>query len=209
MPMEFEHPDDLGGDQLKVKGTYHFAILHTDENPVFKSGENKGKMRDGFATEFEVLAGPQSKKTINVFFRNGNLSHKDQGAFCRRVQGRALEAWGLVDPTQRGHKVTVELDHAVGRQFVATITGRTGDDGKEYLELDGDSIWHIDDPTAPQCERNQKALDPSIYPAKLRRKPESFGKVAASGNGSSGNGSTSNAGAKQTAPAATANLDDL
>lgn len=209
-----EEMDSTDSNFLSKPGTYHFAVMNADEQPTYRGGDKKGQLMDGFEIEAAVQAGPEKGKSHRFFIRNPNLSHKDQGAFCKAVRGRWLEAIAVVDPSQYGKTVTIELVNSsgnvlvMGRQFIATMKQEKSNNGKEYLDLDGAKVWHIDDPNADKCERNQAALAPNIYPPKLRRSPESF-KQNGSGNGSAAKAPTQPASAVGAAAGGGVSLDDV
>jgi hypothetical protein len=223
MAMEFETPTDEEVKEsesqfLSKRGTYHFAVIDADENPTWRSGKLKDQLKDGFEVEAAVQAGPEKGKTHRFFLRNPNLAHKDGGRFCKVLQGMFLEAIAVVNPADRGKKVTIELAREVngvkqtligGRQFIATL--KPSDDPK-YLELDGTKVWHVDDPSADPCERNQAALSPNLYPPKFRRDPKSFEKQNG-GGAAGGNGATKQPAASNSRPAGAAaggvSLDDI
>jgi hypothetical protein len=207
-----EEVNNTESNFLSNPGTYHFAVMSADENPTYRGGDKKGQMMDGFEIEAAVQAGPEKGKSHRFFVRNPNLSHKDQGVFCKALRGKWLEAIAVVDPSQRGKTVTIELVNGngqvlvMGRQFIATMEANKGQNDKSYLDLAGAKVWHVDDPNADKCERNQAALSPNIYPPKFRRDPSSFKQ---NGNG---NGTANKAPAQQqqTAPAGGGvNLDDV
>lgn len=188
MAMDFEASEDTTNDApfLEKPGVYHMSVVHAVENATFRGGDKKGQFRGGFEIEFVVLAGPEAKKSTRVFFRNPDLSHSDQGAFCRKVQTRALEAIAVLGPQFRGKQVTVTLEGGdgqpcpiAGRQAIVKLEQGKDREGKatKFLDLAGANIWHVDDPEAEQCERNQDAL--KLLPASLRRSPESFKKNGA------------------------------
>lgn len=187
-----EEVKDTESNFLSKPGTYHFAVMNADENPTYRGGDKKGQMMDGFEIEAAVQAGPEAGKSHRFFVRNPNLAHKDQGVFCKALRGKWLEALALVDPSQRGKTVTIELVNAsgqvmvMGRQFIATMEANKGQNDKSYLDLAGAKVWHVDDPNADKCERNQPALSPNLYPAKFRRDPKSFETQKSSG--ANGNG---------------------
>lgn len=197
---ELEMPEsfDTGGSFLQEAGTYHLAVLSVDEQPTSKDGS---KMLDGFRVDVEVLGGPHAKKQAELMFFRPKLTDKNGGEMAKKKQGRFVVATGVVAEAKPGEKVTVDLAKAVGRQLIATFAKRPNQDGtKEFLDLNFADIWHVDDPSAPSCEKNQQAL--GLLPKGLRRTAESFGQ--------NGNGKTAAATAAATPPAAApASLDDL
>lgn len=204
---------------LKTPGVYHFQIERGNENPMTRDNRPRG----GFALECSVLAGPQDGAKVNMHANEPNLSHKDGGEFAKKVQTRILVAIGMLNENHLGKRVSIEIEKdAPGRQFIARMDFDDKDTEKKYLGLAGAQIWHIDDPSAPPCDRNLDAI--KLLPANLRRDPASF-KKKDSGNGGSAGSAAANkpappsgsdsAAAPQTqvqqpaAAAAGVNLDDL
>lgn len=209
-----EEVADTESNFLSKPGTYHFAVMHADENPTYRGGESKGKLMDGFEIEAAVQAGSEKGKSHRFFIRNPNLSHRDQGQFCKALRGKWLEAIAVVGPAQWGKTVTIELVDSQGnvvvrgRQFIASMS--PSKDNPKYLDLDGAKVWHPDDESADKCERNQEAL--KLRPKAHCRDPKSFVKQdsKAAGNGSGGNKAPANqpAGAGATA-AAGVDMNDI
>lgn len=203
-PEEEMAEKDWDAMRLKTAGCYHFVVTGADEEPVWRGGASKGQPRNGFLVEAEVVAGPMKGKTQEFLVRTPSAEDKDGGKFGRVVRAKFLEAISVVNPADRGKTVVIELvkgDDCViaGRQFIAKLKAND----KGYLDLEGRHIWHVDDPAADQCERDQKAI--GMIPAKFRRKPESFEKVD-QGAGSNGNGNGHTAAAP---PASKINVDDI
>jgi len=222
MSFEMEAPEstDTGGTFLQEPGTYHFAVMDVDENPQSK----KGELLNGFKVDCEAMAGPHKGKQVELMFFNPKPTDKNNGEMAKKKQFRFAMAVVLVGgPKAAGEKVTVDLQQAKGRQFIATVAhdNREGNDSaKKFLQLNFADIWHIDDPSAPQCERSQDAI--KLLPAALRRKPESFAKADAgaasksssgsaggNGNGSAGQQQQSQQPATAGAAAATTSVDEL
>lgn len=203
-----EEVDNTESNFLSKPGTFHFAVMNADEQPTERWGDRKGQLMDGFEIEAAVQAGPEKGKTHRFFVRNPNLSHKDQGVFCKALRGKWLEAIAVVDPSHRGKTVTIELVNSngqvvvMGRQFIAKMSQETSSKGKPYIDLDGAKVWHVDDPNAEKCERNQDAI--KLLPKQFRRDPSTF-KSGQSNGSSNGNGSAS--GNKQQTPAEAAGVD--
>jgi len=206
MAFEMEMPEstDRGGSFLDQPGTYHFSVTALDEQP---SG-NDGKLIDGFRVSCAVLAGTtngQEKKEVDITFFNPKLSDKNNGEFAKKKQARFVLAVGLLDgPRKGGERVTIDLQQAIGRQFLATMEERTftkrdGSQGKS-IDLHFADLWHVDDPEAAAYPKNDAAL--KLLPASLRKKPEQFG--SSNGNGSKPvtNGTTTKPAAPAAAPAA-------
>jgi len=203
MPYEMEMPSDFdtGGTFLQEAGTYHLAVTAVDETPAAKDGT----AIDGFKVDLEVLAGGQQKKQAEVTFWNPKATDKNNGEMAKKKQGRFVLATGILPTAKPGEKVTVDLKQAVGKQLVATLSKRKSQNSdKEFIDLNFADIWHVDDPSAPQCERSQAAL--GLIPKALRRDPKSFAKPDATSK-SNGNGSSTSGSTQQKQPAV--DLDNL
>lgn len=174
---------------LSVPGVYHLGVASADESPSYKDRDTGDDVYiEGFRFQFEVLAGPEAKKTIGITFRDPKDDSKDGGEFAATKQTRILEILGLIpyDRTEDQEGIEVELvgpngeQLLLGRQLIAEFKR----DGK-FLDLDGLKFWHIDDPNAPKCERNQSMID--RIPKGMRRDASTFPKkkeaAPATGNG--------------------------
>jgi len=221
MPVELEMPESIeNANFLEAEGTFHCAVLSASENPTKQDGSLISNA--AFSAELEVLAGPHKGKAKSVTFFNPKPEKKGSDGYEMdlRKQRRFLEAV-MVAPERvpGGKSYTVDVMQSVGRQLIITFANNTYD-GKTKLQLNYADIWHIDDPSAKPCERDQGAI--KLLPAALRRKPESFvkadaGKPASSAAGSATkpNGSSSSASSQsqqQSAPvaaAATVDVGDL
>ncbi len=216
MSFEIEMPEstDRSGNFLSEAGTYHFAVNAIDEAPSTKSGA----AINGFKVSASVLAGTvpgQENKETGLIFRNPKYDAKDGGEFQRKKQARFVMAIGLLDgPRPAGEKVTVDLQQARGRQFIATVEKSKNQDGKEtgYVDIAFADIWHVDDPEAKAFPKNEAAL--KLLPASLRKKPEQFPSHAkTNGAATNGNRNVSNTTPPATTAAATGgsgvNIDDL
>lgn len=174
MATEMEMPEsfDTGGAFLQEPGTYHLAVMEVDEHPTTK----KGELLDGFRVDVVVLAGPHDKKQADLMFFAPKLTDKNGGEMAKKKQARFAIATGVIQAAKPGEKVTVDMQLAKGRQFIATLAHRESqnDASKKFIDLNFADIWHVDDPAAPQCERSQQAL--KLLPESLRRKAESFAK---------------------------------
>ena len=72
---------------LTKPGTYHFAVIDANENPVYRGGDKKGQMMDGFEIEAAVQAGlARSQLRIRQIARRefGNLCEREGGDFRAR-----------------------------------------------------------------------------------------------------------------------------
>lgn len=176
MSFALETTEDVyGGDgqSLSEPGTYHFLITE------MKQGEGpSGKAIDGFTVGLMVLDGTvkdQKDKTFNLCLFSPNLSHSDKGQeWARKKQTAFAIASGLIDPNNLGGRVQVELEHAVSRQVVATLSkdDKESDNGKTYLSLHFANIYHVDDPRAKSFPKDPESL--SVIPADLRKGEDYF-----------------------------------
>lgn len=188
--MEMPQSIDTGGAFLQAsdlhndRETFHLAVMEVDEQPTAKDG----KLLDGFRVEVELLAGPHAKKQAELMFFAPKLTDKNGGEMAKKKQARFVLATGVLSEAKAGEKVTVDLQKAKARQFIATLAKRDSqsDPNKKFIDLNFADIWHVDDPAAPQCERNQQAL--GLIPKTLRKSPESFSKPDAKAKSSSGTG---------------------
>lgn len=207
MSFEMEMPESTdtgGGNFLREPGTYHFACMEVDEQPTNKAGD---KMLDGFRVVAEVLNGDtagQEGKSVELMFFKPKLTDKNNGEMAKKKQARFAIATGVLGaPKAAGEKVAVDLQQAVHRQFVATVSldDREDDPKKRFLQLHFADIFHVDDPAVAKVPKSEAAL--KLLPAGLRRTAGSFGKPGdkkpANGNG---NGTAHPGGTKPAAGAA-------
>lgn len=211
--MEFDMPDqmDQPSNFLTEAGTYHFVVLAVDERPTSKAGAPL----DGFKVHCCALDGTvpgQQKKELELMFFAPKMSDKNNGEFAKRKIARFAAACGILPTAAPGQRVTVDLQQAVGRQFVAEVEQGKDQAGNatKFLQLAWANIWHVDDPAVAQVPKDQAAL--ALLPATLRKTAADFQKSPPpTPNGSSG-GTT---GAKTPPPqpqkpaAGAVNLEDL
>ena len=212
MSYEVEMPESTdagGGNFATEEGWFHFACMELEESPTSKAGQ----MLDGFRAGAEILSGEvagQEGKSLEFMFFNPKLTDKNNGEMAKKKQARFLLATGVLDSAavKPGEKVTVDLQVAVGRQFVAKVVhdNREGGSGK-FLQLNFADIYHVDDPAVAKVPKCQKSL--GLLPATLRKKPESFAKPKAEGNGNGSTGGTAPAAKREPVPASSVSLDDL
>lgn len=169
LTMETSETTEATSQFIDKPGVYHLAVVGTEEAPTTKDG----KFIDAFEITVAVAAGPQENREARLLFNNPNATHKDQGNFARTMQTRILEVLGLIRPEAKGKQVTVELSDAMGRQFIGKFRAEEYN-GKQQIRLDGLNFWHVDDPNAEKCERNQQAIN--LLPKDLRRSPDTFPK---------------------------------
>ena len=207
MSFEMEMPEsfDKGGVFLQEPGTYHLSVINVDEHPQTKNGQ----LLDGFKVDFEVLAGSHAKKQTEITFWNPKLTDKNNGEMAKKKQGFFVMATSLIGAAKPGEKVMVDLQQAKGRQLIATLAQRESqtDPNKKFIDLNFADMWHVDDPSAPNCERNQDAL--KLLPKALRRDPTSFKPAATASASGNGNGQANPAPAKTPVPAGDNLLDSI
>jgi hypothetical protein len=187
--MKYKAPETLdtgGGNWLRSPGTYHLVITAAEENPETKAH----KIRDGFAATCQTLEGTvrddndvftERDKTVTIFFRNPQLTDKNEGLFARQKQGKFFVATGLMTEDQVGQSLDIDLDDCIGRQVIATLEAEAGDNGMIFLDLHFSDIWHIDDPAAAKYPKCQKSI--GLVPKAHRRDPNSFEKAEAKAKG--------------------------
>lgn len=216
---DWDQPDGLEtGNFLKTPGTYHLIVCAG--SPMTETED--GKHIDGFKVQFEVAAGTDKEqvgKMASITFFNGKDSHKDGGRFHRQKQGRFFVAANVITPADvpsiLARQLKINLDRAKAAQVVATLVPTT--DGK-FMEVDGLSVYHVDDPAAKAFPKNADLL--KHIPKECRRKPEELqaivdafaGKTSTGGGSGSANGSANgngSHGASQQKQPANDDLDDL
>jgi hypothetical protein len=177
-------PDKMEGDNnfLAEPGTYHFAVLAVDERPTNRDG----KPLDGFKAHVCVLDGTtagQAKKEMELMFFAPKLTDKNNGEFSKRKMARFAMACGILPQAAPGQRVTVDLQQAAGRQFVAEVERQTNQDGTvgKFLQLAWANIYHVDDPTVASVPKDAAAL--GLLPATLRKQQKDFEKAGSAAGG--------------------------
>ena len=165
----FEVTDDFGGvsSRLTAPGTYHVQV--TDVHVGKKVNHTTG---DGFTIACEVLDGTdetQRNATFSLWFPYPNATQKDNGAFCRRKISRLLVATNQVDPNRKGQAVQVDFEAIAGHQIVVKMTIP---DGREYVELAYDEIFHVDDPRVAKIRKHAESL--AVVPPACRHQAPWF-----------------------------------
>lgn len=196
MAFEYDVPEEFnsGGNWHDAPGTFHLCITKIDEGTAPWGEIN------GFTVHYEVMEGTDKTQIGRTghFTLDHASTDKDGGKFRRSIQGMFFIASNLVDPSQRGQKITIELDKAVSEQIVVRFVKqkrkeKKDDDGKSYIEHDGAAIFHMDDPRVDTIPKSKEALD-LIEPAKrhdkkwfepLLEKPKSDANSNGNGGGSS------------------------
>ena len=165
-------------NRLEHPGTYHLGVITVDVSPV-----KNGKMFNGWVITAGVLDGTarqndkciERNKTIEIRMNDPKPNHNDGGEFCQKIQDRFLLAVGLINESDAGEEREIDLDEAVGRQFIAkfkagTFTSRDGSE-RETIELDGAYMYHVDDSAVAAIPKDEQML--ANIPAALRRNVES------------------------------------
>lgn len=194
---------------LDKPGVYHCVCELLELDPR----KNDGTPYNGFGLHFCVLTGTPKDKEFPVAdligkkkrldFSHPKASSKDQGKFARQKISQMLVALSLANPNDTGREIEFDTSDAMGRQFIVRLEESSGTDGKTYLDLSFDNIYHVDDPNAPACSKSQLSLD--TIPANLRRKPEDFGGSSRGTNGKAPPAPT----AQTTAPLSAVDVNSL
>jgi hypothetical protein len=166
MGFVLDTPETFGQESiyLKTPGKYHLFVSDVFEGSLpTKQDGTPGKTIAGFSVVLSVLHGPEKDKICNLAFRNGDYSHKDQGASARRKQAAFLFACDLIQPASLGKQVEVDLHAATGSQVVAELDVEeyTDDQGRaqQSIQLSWANIYHVDDPRCAKVEKDQKSID--------------------------------------------------
>jgi hypothetical protein len=161
---------ETGASLIEKEGKYHLFIEIVEDGKIVGTDTEI----DGFGVKASCLAGPdEMKKTINMVFRDGNLSDKDGGKMARKIQSAFFIASNILTPQQlTGGSVEIDEQIAVGQQVIAHLKFGKEKDGKRYLQLAWDEIYHVDDPRAKDVAKNADAL--SAIDAKFRRTADYF-----------------------------------
>ena len=147
--------DMTEGGRIDKAGVYHLLV-----KSVADGERTDGKAGEGFTIELQALAGDQADKSLKTFLVDPSPTHKDEGAFALKKQCAFLVAANAIAPAQlNGGELDFDPDHAAGHQVIAKLQfGKPNDKGVSYLDIAGLDIYHVDDPRAPQCERNAEVL---------------------------------------------------
>lgn len=176
MAYDYEAGGDLstGGSWLAEPGTYHLIVESIDEQPTSKDGTLVPNA--AFRVNCSVCdgtVGGQRDKTTDITFFRPKATDKNEGAFAKKKIDRFLLAVGLVTEQQVLDKarVSIDLQQAVGRQFIAKLDKEKED--SKFLSLSFADVYHVDDPAVAAIPRSKDHL--SMIDAKLRRLPQSGG----------------------------------
>ncbi|MEM9354645.1 MAG: hypothetical protein AAGB04_00395 [Pseudomonadota bacterium] len=150
-----------GGKFLKVPGTFLVFVADVDDQPSNKDGRPIDNAICQFKTK--VLAGTspgQEDKDFELTLFAPNLSNKDGGEFGRKIIDRVLLATALATKQQLEAKSQIDIDFTASRGRMFYIKIRLNN--KNYAEMDGCSIWHIDDPAVSEMPKRKDAM--AAYP---------------------------------------------
>lgn len=158
--------DDLQAPKTTLPiGTYHFAVVHINEEPKNKDGNPI----DGVQFEFEVLAGTTPEAVGQKLFEIVGYpapTHKDKGKFALQRLCCYTEALGLTTPADRGRQVSFDWQDAIGADFIATIKHEPGISGTGvYAKIDGCKIYRTDDPRVKDVPKNSEFLSTEPFPS--------------------------------------------
>lgn len=183
MPRTMAAPkaEDMSADptRLEAEGEFHFYVK--DIRDGMKPYNDDAL--EGFSVILQVLGGEHDGKSIGVTFRDGQMTHKDGGEFCRKMQAAFCVGTNLLSPQQlNGSDVSFDEQAALNHQVIAAVKlGKPTDAGKRYLDLDGLKIYHVDDPRVADVAKSAEALA-AIDPA-FRRPAEFFAPLVAAKKG--------------------------
>jgi len=162
---------ELNDPFLKDEGVFHLGVLSADEAPTDRDGQPV----DGFKIQFQVLAGKLKGKIHTETFWNEKSTDRDDSATVK--QTRILEILGVLDHSKMGQEQEIELVKCEGDEVEQILQGRQviaklAKNKSGYLNIDKANFWHIDDPNAEKCERNDAQI--ARLPKEIRRDPASF-----------------------------------
>lgn len=170
MAFEYEAGGDLsnGGQWLSDPGTYHMLITDISEEPTSKDGTLVPNA--AFRVTCAVCDGTvpgQAEKTTDITFFRPKATDKNEGAFARKKIDRFLVATCLMTEEQvlEKAKVRIDLQEAVGRQFVVKLEKEKED--SKFLSLSFADIFHVDDSAVANIPRSKEHL--SLIDKKLRK----------------------------------------
>jgi hypothetical protein len=158
------------GSRLEAEGYFHVFVKDVRDGMP----HNKDDMIEGFSCHLQVLGGEHEGKVQGTTLRDGQDTHKDGGEFCRKVQAAFCVATNLLTPDQlNGGDQTFDEGAAVNHQLVIkTRLGKPDANNKRWLDIDGASFFHVDDPRVADVPKVVEAIN-QIDKA-FRRPPEFF-----------------------------------
>jgi len=142
---------------IEFPGTYHMVVTKIDPEPLKKSGERI----DALCIHVGVVAGTDQRCVGNnyeVYLNNPSHANKDGGEFLRRIQTRFFFVTKLVAEDQLDKEVEIDLDDAIGRQFIAKFSEEEYQ-GKKQVKLSGVDMWHVDDPYVKDIPKDSLSIN--------------------------------------------------
>lgn len=197
MAKKYGTSSSLGGGAswLDKAGTYHARIISVDETPT-----TKDKMPiEGFRIMFGVLGGQcadgtaittEVGKQFELTFSDPNPAKKESAQeWAVKKQTAFFLAAGLMNESQLGGDVEIELSNATNRQVIIQVEMSEPDQpgGKSFPNLAWANIYHIDDPRQARVPRDAGAV--KLLPAAFRRDPNGFDLEKITGKASSASSS--------------------
>ncbi len=172
MQYEYDVPDQDENEMRNessspVGGQYLLMVEHLDANP-----ENV----DGFKAKLQVLSGTvhgmEKRSYVETFF-NPSEQSRDGGKFAKKKQFFFLRATDVINPAQKGQRVVINPEDAIGRVFVAFLKDKsfkrkdkngveTGEIGHS-VEIDGLDIYHVTDPAVKHVPMRADVLNALGY----------------------------------------------
>lgn len=167
--VSFDTPDTFEKSKNRIEhpGKYHFHVSSVESRATDKDG----KLIDAWVITANVLQGTardpngnclEREKEIGIRLRNASSADSDGGKMAKSIQSQFLLAVKLLNQDDTGKRMSINLDDAVGRQFIAEFVERKWTDrkGDEQIgfDLKGANIWHIDDPAVQSVPKDEQAL---------------------------------------------------
>lgn len=171
MAFQYETGGDLttGGTWVSEPGTYHLLVTGIEEQPTKSDGTPIDNA--AFKVDASVLGGTvpnQKDKVLDIVLFYPKPSDKNEGAFAKKKFDRFFLATGLAskeDLEQKDRQLSIDLQAAVGRNFVAKFEKETTKSGKERISLAFAEIYHVDDPAVKDIPKDADSLamiDPKL-----------------------------------------------
>lgn len=145
-----------GSNYVTQEGWYHLLILRATDKPTKADGSPITSLL--FQIEGRVLAGGaehQVGKSCRLGFTCPSPSHKDGGEFAKRKIDNALVAFNVIDEHDVNTRTPIDVDTFVNQQVICHV--KMSDDGK-YCDVDGDQIYHLDDPKVQHIAKDESVL---------------------------------------------------
>lgn len=151
-----------GDAYLDVPGTYHFVIEQIREGL-----SQKDEPLDGSTILLRVCGGEHSGKLCNLTLWNVDLSAAEsRQKHAIRIWTNFFLATNVLQPSQLGQKVSLDVNAASGSQVVAKVERQQKQvDGKwvtdpdsKFLRLAYDNVYHVDDPELASTPKDADAL---------------------------------------------------